>query len=174
MTHRIIAGLLLVASAPLLVLLALVIRVCDGAPVLFRQERQGIGRAPFTIWKLRTMTDGQVTRCGRLLRRSGLDELPQLVNVVRGEMRFVGPRPLTSADVERLGWDDAAHDGRWTVAPGLTGYAQLAPVCDRDLSRSLDDDYARNRTLALDLRILSASALAVVVGRDRAKRVFWR
>jgi lipopolysaccharide/colanic/teichoic acid biosynthesis glycosyltransferase len=174
MGHRIVAALLLAALSPLIALLVLVIRVCDGAPVLFAQERLGLGRRPFTIWKLRTMTDGQITRCGAVLRRSGLDELPQLVNVARGEMRFVGPRPLTSADVARLEWDGPDRDVRWQVPPGLTGYAQLAPVCDRDLSWSLDDDYARNRTLGLDARILGASALGIVLGRARAKQVFWR
>jgi lipopolysaccharide/colanic/teichoic acid biosynthesis glycosyltransferase len=174
MGQRIIAGLLLVTLAPLVALIALIVRACDGSPVLFAQERQGTGRRPFTIWKIRTMSEGEVTRCGALLRRTGLDEVPQLVNVLRGEMRFVGPRPLTSADIERLGWDGAEHDLRWNVPPGLTGYAQLAPVCDREISRALDNDYARDRSLGLDLRILGASVLAVFVGRDRAKRVFWR
>ncbi len=174
MGHRIVAALLLVALAPLIALLALVIRVCDGSPALFPQERLGLGRRPFTIWKLRTMADGEVTRCGGVLRRSGLDELPQLLNVARGEMRFVGPRPLTAADVARLEWDGPERDARWRVAPGLTGYAQLAPVCDRDVSWSLDDDYARKRSLSLDARILGASALGIIIGRARAKQVFWR
>jgi lipopolysaccharide/colanic/teichoic acid biosynthesis glycosyltransferase len=158
---------------PLLGVLAAAVLLCDGKPVLFRQERLGMGRRPITIWKLRTMADGEVTRWGAVLRRSGLDELPQLLNVVRGEMRLVGPRPLTAADVERLGWSDPGYDARWRVPPGLTGYAQLAPVCDREVSWSLDDDYARNRTLALDTRILAVSALGIFVGRARAKQVFW-
>jgi lipopolysaccharide/colanic/teichoic acid biosynthesis glycosyltransferase len=121
-----------------------------------------------------SVADGKVTRCGAVLRRSGLDELPQLVNVARGEMRLVGPRPLTAADVARLEWDGPDRDARWQVPPGLTGYAQLAPVCDRELSWSLDDDYAHKRSLGLDARILGASALGVVLGRARAKQVFWR
>lgn len=173
MIHRLLAMLLLIALAPVLLVLSGLVLVCDGRPVLFRQTRLGIGRAPFQISKFRTMSGAQVTRLGALLRRTGLDEVPQLANIARGEMRFIGPRPLTAADVQRLAWDSPAHDGRWLVPPGLTGYAQFAPVCDRRISWELDDHYARNRSPALDLRIVAASCAVLVVGKQRAKGWFW-
>jgi len=172
MTHRVLAVVLLVLVSPLLVLLGLLVRL-DGGPALFRQTRLGAGREPFSIYKLRTMRDGEVSLLGRVLRRTGLDELLQLVNIARGEMRFIGPRPLTDADVVRLEWDGPEFDSRWLVAPGLTGYAQFAPVCDRAVSWSLDDFYARNRSLGLDLRITVASCVALVLGKQRAKGWFW-
>ncbi|KRF17146.1 hypothetical protein ASG90_07450 [Nocardioides sp. Soil797] len=159
---------------PVLAAVAVAIRVLDGGPVLFRQPRQGLDRQPFAILKFRTMRDGRVTGIGGLLRRTGLDELPQLINIARGEMRFIGPRPLTAADVRRLEWDSPAHDTRWQVRPGLTGYAQLGTVCDRDVSWSLDEHYAQHRGPAMDLRIVMASVSALLVGKQRAKAWFWR
>jgi lipopolysaccharide/colanic/teichoic acid biosynthesis glycosyltransferase len=174
MLQRLLAATLLVLLTPLLLVLALLVLVCDGRPVLFRQARLGTGRRPFDILKLRTMVGDQVTRLGRVLRTTGLDELPQLANIAAGDMRFIGPRPLTEADVARLCWDSAEHDSRWLVPPGITGYAQFAPVCDRDVSWSLDDHYARNRSVPLDLRIVVASGAALVLGKRRAKEWFWR
>src|SRR6187455_2049147 len=95
-------GLLFFAPVCLLIAIAIVLE--DGRPVLFRQERLGERRRRFTILKFRSMRNGRVTRVGRFLRGTGLDELPQFVNVLRGEMSAVGPRPLIEADVLRLGW----------------------------------------------------------------------
>jgi len=100
---RLGAGALLVIAGPILAIAALLIRIIDGAPVLFRQPRLGRGRRPFQIIKLRTMAKGRVTALGGVLRDLGIDELPQLVNVLRGEMALVGPRALTDDDVQRLG-----------------------------------------------------------------------
>lgn len=174
MSQRVIAGVLLVVISPLLLVLCLLIMLADGRPVLFRQQRLGRGRRPFEILKLKTMVAGEVTRLGRLLRRCGLDELPQLVNIACGDMRFIGPRPLTDGDVLRLGWDGAAYDSRWLVPPGLTGLAQLAPTCHRRVSWFLDDHYARHRSALLDAKVVGASLLVVVVGKDRAKALVWR
>src|SRR5690606_33802503 len=90
--------------APLMLLIALAIRFDDGGPVLFIQRRVGEGKRPFRIFKFRTMRDERVTCVGRWLRQTGLDELPQLFNMLRGDMSLIGPRPLTGADVRRLGW----------------------------------------------------------------------
>ena len=115
-----------------------------GPPVLFRQTRLGRGRRPFTILKFRSMANGKVTPVGRVLRATGLDELPQsyelpqFINILRGEMSAVGPRPLTQADVERLGWTGPEYDFRWLARPGLTGLAQIAGSDSPQASLELD------------------------------------
>lgn len=125
------AALLLVLSLPLLLLLALLIMAESGRPVLFRQTRIGRGGAPFVILKFRTLRMGahkpgnprsRVTRVGGVLRRWGLDELPQLWNVLRGEMSLVGPRPTLPRQVAAYG---AFERRRLAVRPGLTGWAQI-------------------------------------------------
>ena len=123
------AALLLAALAPVVAAAALAVLVTLGRPVLFRQARAGQGGAPFVVLKLRTMRDGpgsdaeRLTRFGRLLRASAVDELPQLVNVLRGEMSLVGPRPLPMAYVPRY---SARQALRLAVRPGLAGPAQAA------------------------------------------------
>jgi len=87
----------------------------DGAPILFRQTRLGLDRRPFTILKFRSMRDDKVTRIGGLIRATGLDELPQFVNILRGDMSAVGPRPLTAVDAARLGWTTPDYDFRWRI-----------------------------------------------------------
>src|SRR5687767_15494704 len=87
--------------------------VDDGGPVRFRPPRLGRRRRPFSILKIRTMRDGRVTRVGTALRATGLDEIPQFLNILSGEMSAVGPRPLTEADVRRLGWTGVEFDFRW-------------------------------------------------------------
>ena len=166
------AAALLAIASPILVVAAVMIRVTDGAPVFFRQQRLGRGRRPFQIIKLRTMTDGQVTALGAVLRDLGLDEIPQLVNVLRGEMALVGPRALTGADVRRLGWDAPSFDLRWKVAPGITGSAQLAAVrrCHPRTTWRLDRRYVLGRSPRGDLAILAASILVPLLGKRRARR----
>jgi lipopolysaccharide/colanic/teichoic acid biosynthesis glycosyltransferase len=169
------AALGLALAAPVLGLAALAVRLVDGAPVLFRQERLGRGRRPFRLVKLRTMAGGRATRLGRVLRELGIDELPQLVNVLRGEMSLVGPRPLTAADVRRVGWDDPRFDARWSVRPGLTGAAQIAPCrCHPRTAWRLDRAYVRGGGGRRDLGILAASLLVPVLGKARARRVLRR
>ena len=115
--------------------------VDDGRPVLFRQPRLGLRRRPFSILKIRTMRGGQVTRVGRVLRGTGLDEIPQFINILAGEMSAVGPRPLTEADVLRLGWNSAAFDFRWAHKPGLTGLAQIVGPASPQDALELDRTY---------------------------------
>jgi lipopolysaccharide/colanic/teichoic acid biosynthesis glycosyltransferase len=167
------AALGLVLAAPVLAAAALMVQLCDGAPVVFRQPRLGRQRRPFSILKLRTMAGGRVTRAGALLRELGIDELPQLVNVLRGEMSLVGPRPLTAEDVRRVGWDGPAFDLRWSVRPGLTGAAQVAPVlrCHPRTAWRLDRAYVLTGGLGADVRILAASLLVPALGKARARAV---
>src|SRR5262245_55097134 len=115
----------LVVFAPVLAIVAAAVLVADGRPILFRQQRVGLRRRPFSILKIRTMRDGRATRLGAVLRSTGLDELPQFINILTGDMSAVGPRPLTESDVHRLGWTGPEFDFRWCEKPGLTGLAQI-------------------------------------------------
>jgi lipopolysaccharide/colanic/teichoic acid biosynthesis glycosyltransferase len=159
--------------APVMAVVVVAILVDDGRPVLFAQERLGRHRRPFRILKFRTMRHGQVTRVGRLLRATGLDELPQLVNILRGEMSAVGPRPLTAVDVTRLGWTGAAYDFRWSCRPGLTGLAQLMGArADGDALR-FDRAHARGMRLARDCELIAWSFAVNVLGKARVRRWLW-
>ena len=170
-----LGGLLLVLLLPLLALLAVLVRLLIGSPVLFRQRRPGLGEQPFTLYKFRTMTgardasgallpdEQRLTRFGALLRKSSLDELPELLNVVRGDMSLVGPRPLL---VEYLPFYTVQERRRHEVRPGLTGWAQVngrnrIPWQER---LALDIWYVDNRTILLDVRILLRTVGAVLTG----------
>jgi sugar transferase EpsL len=160
------AAALLVAAVPLAVL-AVAIRVTMGSPVLFRQVRPGLHGRPFTLVKLRTMRTGdgsdaeRLTRLGRFLRSSSLDELPELWNVLRGDMSLVGPRPLL---VEYLPRYSTRQARRHEVRPGLTGLAQVE---GRNLVAwedrfELDVRYVETRSMKLDLQILARTVGAVL------------
>jgi lipopolysaccharide/colanic/teichoic acid biosynthesis glycosyltransferase len=165
----IVGALGLVALSPLLLLLALLIRLDDGGPVLFTQTRVGRHRRPFRIYKFRSMRAARVTRVGRWLRSTGLDELPQLANLLLGDMSLIGPRPLTAADVARLGWDGEAHRLRWSVRPGIVGLAQLYAGRGARLSWFLDCRYVRARRLGMDLDIVLLSAAMSLIGKRRVR-----
>jgi lipopolysaccharide/colanic/teichoic acid biosynthesis glycosyltransferase len=160
----------LLGFGPVMLIIALAILIDDGRPLFFLQERVGRGRRPFRIFKFRTMRDGKVTRAGRVLRASGLDELPQFFNVLRGDIAVVGPRPLTQADITRLGWDGARHDVRWSVAPGITGLAQVYGVRGARHSFRLDRLYIARRSLAVDLSLIGISFVMNGFGKRRVRR----
>src|SRR6185295_8799011 len=130
------AGLLV--FAPVMAIVVVAVLVDDGPPVFFRQTRLGYRRRPFSIVKIRTMRDGRTTRVGRALRATGLDEVPQFLNILSGEMSAVGPRPLTDDDVRRLGWTGVEFDFRWEQKPGLTGLAQLLGAASTQQTLELD------------------------------------
>ncbi len=173
-----LAGLLLVVTSPLFALAALAIRLESRGPVFYRQLRVGRGGEQFQLWKLRTMVpgaeamgagiyvlegDARITRVGRLLRRFSLDELPNLVNVLRGELAIVGPRPTVQEQVDR--YTDRQRR-RLEVRPGITGWAQIngrtsLPWPDRI---ELDVWYVEHRSLRLDLRILARTARMLATG----------
>jgi lipopolysaccharide/colanic/teichoic acid biosynthesis glycosyltransferase len=159
---------------PAMTVVALAILLEDGFPLLFRQERLGAARRPFTILKFRSMRDGEITRVGRILRRTGLDELPQFINILRGEMSAVGPRPLTAADTARLGWSQPRFDFRWRVPPGLTGLAQVMGTGAPHLSLHLDRAYLIRRSLLLDLRLISLSFAINALGKRRVRETLAR
>src|SRR6185295_11929157 len=167
------AGGLLV-FLPAIAAVSFAILLEDGGPLLFRQERLGKGRRPFTILKFRSMRNGRVTRIGRVLRATGLDELPQFINVLRGDMSAVGPRPLEEADVMRLGWSTSRYDFRWRVPPGLTGLAQVlgSGGCRRSLL--LDRLYIARRSMCLDVRLVALSFAINALGKKRVRQLLLR
>jgi lipopolysaccharide/colanic/teichoic acid biosynthesis glycosyltransferase len=172
----------LTIGAPLLAASALAIRLEDGGPVFFRQERVGLDGRPFEVLKLRTMIvdahtqgagyavdkgDSRITRVGNLLRRTSLDELPQLWNVLRGEMSLVGPRPTLSYQVEQY---TERQRRRLEVRPGLTGWAQVrytygASVEDALMKLQYDLFYIKNLSLALDVFIMFSTLKTVLLRR---------
>jgi lipopolysaccharide/colanic/teichoic acid biosynthesis glycosyltransferase len=174
----VLAGLLLLVASPLLALAALAIRLESRGPVFYRQQRVGRDGEPFELWKLRTMVPGaesmgagiyivdgdtRITRVGRMLRRFSLDELPNLVNVLRGEMAIVGPRPTVQEQVDRY---TQRQRRRLEVKPGITGWAQIngrtsLPWPDRI---ELDVWYVENRSFRLDLRILLKTGRMLATG----------
>ena len=164
------AAVLLVLLAPVLAAAALAVLAVLGRPVLFRQNRAGLGGRAFTLLKYRSMAAGdapdaaRLGRFGRVLRASALDELPQLLNVLRGEMSLVGPRPLPAAYTALYTPTQAL---RLRVRPGLAGLAQAAGrnALPWPARLALDARYAARQTLAGDLRLILRCGLLVLRGR---------
>jgi lipopolysaccharide/colanic/teichoic acid biosynthesis glycosyltransferase len=160
----------LLVFAPVMAIALMAVLVDDGRPLLFRQRRLGYQRRPFSILKIRTMRDGGITRVGRVLRATGLDELPQFINILAGEMSAVGPRPLTEADVQRLGWTGAEFDFRWEMKPGLTGLAQIVGTPSAVEALELDRTYTTRWTSLLDCQLIALSFAVNVFGKSRVQR----
>jgi lipopolysaccharide/colanic/teichoic acid biosynthesis glycosyltransferase len=160
----------LTVFAPVMAAISLAALLDDGPPVFFRQQRLGLRRRHFEILKFRTMREGRVTRVGRLLRVTGLDEVPQFVNILRGEMSAVGPRPLTPDDVERLGWSDAQFDFRWACRPGLTGLAQLVGARTSDEALALDRVHANAWSPRIDCQLIAWSFAVNAFGKFRVRQ----
>jgi lipopolysaccharide/colanic/teichoic acid biosynthesis glycosyltransferase len=194
----IVASVTLLVLAPLMLIIAIVIRLESPGPALFRQRRLGRSLRPFTVNKFRTMrhgashdahrqfvqsliageepeavagtprfkmaSDARITRVGHFLRRSSLDELPQLWNVMRGEMSLVGPRPPIAYEVERY---PAHWFARFDVKPGLTGLWQVSGRCELTIEQmvGLDIDYVRRRSVRTNLSILLRTIPAVLTHR---------
>ncbi|MEK1396213.1 sugar transferase [Limosilactobacillus fermentum] len=172
--------LLLICLSPLMLVLAIWIKLDSKGPVLFKQERVGRNGKRFTIYKFRSMSDdaphqmatsefdtalSYITRSGQLMRKTSLDELPQLVNVVKGEMSFIGPRPLIPKEEKVLRLRHA--NGAESLAPGITGLAQVRgrdEVTDTQKA-DYDGEYASNVTLRGDFSILVETMLAVLARR---------
>ena len=169
------AGILLVLLAPLFVVVAIVVRAALGPPVIFRQARPGRGGKPFTLYKFRTMVQTgpgvadaeRLTPIGRALRAASLDELPELWNVIRGDMSLVGPRPLLVEYLDRYTPEQAR---RHEVRPGITGWAQVEGrnALPWEERFALDVWYVDHRSFALDLKILARTFWAVASRRGVA------
>ncbi len=180
------AGTALVLTSPLLAVSALLVSL-DGGPALYRQMRVGQDGADFELLKLRTMVvgaetmgagfavnrgDARITRVGRLLRRLSIDELPQLWNVIRGDMSLIGPRPTLRYQVE--GYNERQLR-RLEVKPGITGWAQIHGRAQLPWAERIELDvwYVEHRSLAVDLRILVRSPLALLGGTYKGERGGW-
>jgi exopolysaccharide biosynthesis polyprenyl glycosylphosphotransferase len=182
-----LAALLLCLLAPVLALTAVLIRLDSEGPALFRQTRLGLRGQPFDILKFRTMTvlengdrivqatanDPRVTRVGRLLRKASIDELPQLINVLKGEMSLVGPRPHARAHDEHYARVIENYRTRQEMKPGITGWAQVqgfrgeTPTVDAMRQRvECDVWYVDHFSLALDLQILLRTPLEIFRHRN--------
>jgi lipopolysaccharide/colanic/teichoic acid biosynthesis glycosyltransferase len=185
-----IAAVALLVLSPLLLTIALAVRLTSPGPAVFKQERIGKDGLPFRIWKFRTMVDGadnqlgdllaqhdrdgeplfkvpqdpRITPLGQFLRKTSLDELPQLVNVVRGEMAFIGPRPQRAEEVAL--YTDRER-GRLSVPPGITGLWQVSGRSDLPWQEAVELDlrYVRERSHLLDLQILLKTFVVVFARR---------
>jgi len=179
----VVASALLAVSAPALTLAALLIRLETHGHPIYRQRRVGRHGEPFELYKLRTMISGaetmgaglainegdsRITRLGAVLRRTSMDELPNLVNVLRGEMSIVGPRPTVQVQVDRY---TERQRGRLDVLPGLTGWAQVQGRASLPWSERIELDlwYVEHVSLALDLRILWQTVRMVLGGHGLYK-----
>ncbi len=178
--------LLLLAAAPLFLFAAFGIRVTSRGPILFRQVRVGRRLEPFLLYKFRTMStcaphdlataafrdpERYVTRFGHFLRKTSLDELPQLFNVLRGEMSLLGPRPLVLTEVELIA--SRAARGVYTVRPGISGLAQIAGRDDLDDRQKLrlDIEYVRHLSFFSDFLLFFSTMLAVLTRRGVRERI---
>jgi lipopolysaccharide/colanic/teichoic acid biosynthesis glycosyltransferase len=174
----VVSSTALLLSAPLLALAALAIRLEGPGSVIYRQRRVGLHGHPFDALKLRTMVQGaehigaglavnaddsRITRVGSVLRRTSVDELPNLVNVLRGEMSLIGPRPTLPVQVEQY---SERQRGRLEIKPGITGWAQVNGRATLPWGERIEFDlyYIEHRSLALDLRILWRTAAMVLGG----------
>ena len=174
----VVAAALLVLSAPLLAVAAVAIKLESRGPVFYRQLRVGRHGRPFQLWKLRTMVrgaetmgdgiyvlegDARITRVGRLLRRFSLDELPNLINVLAGDLAVVGPRPTVREQVDRY---TERQRRRLEVRPGITGWAQVNGRTSLPWPERIELDvwYVEHRSLRLDLDILARTARMLVTG----------
>ena len=182
------AGLGLAVASPAVAVAALAIKLGDGGPVFYRQRRVGLNGEEFELLKLRTMEvgaeqrgagfavdegDPRITRVGRLLRRLSLDEVPQLWNVVRGEMSLIGPRPTLAYQVERY---TPRQRRRLEVKPGITGWAQIHGRARLPWEERIELDvwYVEHRSPWLDLRILARTPLALFAGTYKGDTGGWR
>ena len=186
----VIATLLLIAASPLLLMIALAIKATSEGPVIFRQKRHSSEKTTFEILKFRSMHvdcgadplvpqavkgDGRVTAIGRLIRRTSMDELPQLINVIRGEMSLIGPRPHAIAHDEKYMREIPTYVHRFLARAGITGLAQVSgargatpKLSDMQRRVQYDLEYIRTASLALDCKILLLTAITELTGRTNA------
>lgn len=181
----ILSALCLIVFSPLMLACAIAIACVDGLPVIYRQERIGRGGKPFYIYKFRSMckdaekdepalletdNDPRITRTGRFMRSHHLDELPQLWNVLVGDMSFIGPRPERKYFIDKIMEHDTRYVRLYAIRPGVTSYATLyngyTDTMEKMLKRlDMDIYYLEHRSLWLDMKILANTFISIVGGR---------
>lgn len=183
----IFASLLIILISPLLIIITAIIYLFDGKPVFYRGERIGIGGKIFTIIKFRTLSNGSeekiggrllrdeenfVTRIGRVLRCLKLDEMPQLFNILKGDMNFVGPRPVRPILANEYSKTIKNYDKRFEIKPGLTGLAQLRGgyYCQPKRKTQYDLFYLKKRNMVLDLKLLFLTGYRMVFSPSCLKK----
>lgn len=167
----------LIVLSPIMIIIAVIIKLQNQGTVIFKQTRVGKGNKEFTIYKFRSMWEDApeiasndldnpeeyITPIGRILRKTSIDELPQLINIVKGEMSLVGPRPVINDESERELLDKRTKIGIYKLTPGLTGWAQINGRDDMSTERKiyLETEYMNNQSFKLDLKILFATFFKV-------------
>ena len=146
------------------------IALLDGRPIFFTQRRLGVNKAELTVYKFRTMTtDGAVTRTGRWLRTTGIDESAQFLCVLRGDMSIVGPRPFRASDLVRLGWKSPRLNWRWSVKPGITGLAQVHERWATRRSLAWDRLHLKRAGIGSDVSLLMLTFAMNLIGKERVR-----
>jgi lipopolysaccharide/colanic/teichoic acid biosynthesis glycosyltransferase len=168
------SGIALLVFAIPAICIACILTWKEKHPVFFKQQRVGKNKRAFEILKFQTMVNHIPTPTGYFLRRTGLDEIPQFINVLRGDMHIVGPRALTKFDIERLGWDDPYYSVRWNVRPGITGMAQLYGGQHKKTSWFWDLHYIKKNDSFIDITIIGVSFLMNMVGKTNVRRLIFQ
>lgn len=176
--------LALIVLSPVILILSVLVLISSGRPVIFKQERVGYGNKLFTIYKFRTMKDGMrqtktedlteeevendITFIGKILRKLSLDELPQLYNILKGDMSFVGPRPLIPQEEEIRELREKYNV--YSVRPGITGWAQVngRDFISDEQKAKLDREYVENHSIIMDIKIMFRTVWVVLAGKDIA------
>ena len=164
---------LLIFAFPIIII-SILLTVKERHSVLYKQDRIGKNKQPFKILKFQTMIDEVPTKTGKFLRKTGLDELPQFLNVLKGDMSIVGPRALTEFDIERLCWNDNYHSIRWKLKPGITGFAQIYGGQHKKTSWFWDKYYINKNNVVIDFGIVGISFLMNIFGKTRIRRIIFQ
>ena len=159
-----------VVFSPVWLVTICLIALMDGRPIFFTQQRLGLNKRSFTVYKFRTMTAaGAVTRTGRWLRATGVDESAQFLSVLKGDMSMVGPRPFIESDLQKLGWESPRLNWRWSVKPGITGLAQLHERWATRRSLAWDKWYVGQASTLTDLQVLALTFVMNILGKERVR-----
>lgn len=155
---------------PFMAVIVPILLIANKGTVFFFQKRVGFDRRLFHVIKLCTIKNGNKTGIGCWLRRTGLDEVPQFINVLLGSMSMVGPRPLMQEDIDRLGWSDDRYNFRWSMPPGITGLAQIYAGQSARISLMLDKKYVQSPTVCRYLFCIGIAFMMNVFGKLRIRR----
>lgn len=152
---------------------SLIIKLYEKHPVIFKQQRIGLNKETFNIMKLQTMVNEVPTKTGRILRKTGIDEIPQFINVLKGDMSIVGPRALTDYDIKRLHWDTDYYSSRWKVKPGISGFAQIYGGQNKKTSWFWDKKYSEKSNVLTDFFVILISFSMNIFGKPRIRNLIW-